>query len=63
MLAYIAWLRKFLAAAAGAIAVAASLELIDGTAMKWTTGIIAVVTAFLVLLVPNADKPEVPDAT
>lgn len=46
-------IRKFLAAAAGAVGVAVSAGLLNGAAEKWTVGIIAVATAFLVALVPN----------
>lgn len=57
--------RKFLAALTGAAAVAITAGLISGTAERWTTGVLAVATAFIVYLVPNADakpKPEAPVA-
>lgn len=47
-------IRKFIAAAAGAAAEAVSVGLLSGTAEKWTVGVIAVATALLVGLVPNA---------
>jgi hypothetical protein len=54
--------RKFLAAAAGAVAVAISDGLLSGTAEKWTTGLIAVATAAVVYLVPNSASPPAPIA-
>lgn len=53
--------RKFLGALAGAAAVAISSGLISGTAERWTTGVIAVVTAFIVWLVPNGSTEVPPD--
>lgn len=61
----LAEVRKFLAALTGGVAVAVSAGLIDGTAQRWTTGVLAVATAFVVYYVPNAapaPKPEVPVA-
>jgi hypothetical protein len=48
--------RKGVAAASGAAAEAVSLGLLSGAAEKWTTGVLAVLTAGLVYFVPNA-KP------
>lgn len=53
-------IKKFLAALTGAAGVAVSAGLLSGTAEKWTVGIIAVATAFVVYFVPNA--PAAPDA-
>lgn len=53
--------RKFLGALAGAVAVAISSGLLSGTAERWTTGVIAAVTAFIVWLVPNG--PAEPSAS
>jgi hypothetical protein len=55
----LAEIRKFLGAAAGAAAVVVSAGLLDGTAEKWTTGLIAAATAFVVYLLPN-DEPGLP---
>jgi hypothetical protein len=53
--------KKFVGALAGAVAVAISSGLLSGTAERWTTGVIAAVTAFIVWLVPNGSAdPEVP---
>jgi hypothetical protein len=51
----LAEIRKFLGALAGAVAVAVSAGLLSGTAEKWTTGAVAVATAFVVYLLPNDD--------
>jgi hypothetical protein len=53
--------KKALAAAAGAVGVAVSLGLLSGTAMKWTTGLIAVATAFVVYYVPYVPKAKATD--
>ena len=52
----LAEVRKAVAGASGAAATLVSVGLLDGTAEKWTTGILAAATAGLVYLVPNA-KP------
>ena len=54
----VAEVRKALAAVSGAAAEAVSLGLLTGSAEKWTTGLIAVVTALLVYRVPNATPPK-----
>jgi hypothetical protein len=59
----LAEIRKALAAASGAAAEAVSLGLLSGTAEKWTTGVIAVLTAASVYFVRNADPaPAAPAA-
>jgi hypothetical protein len=50
----IAQARKFIAAATGAVAVAVSAGLLSGAAQRWTVGALAVISAFVVYLVPNA---------
>lgn len=45
--------RKFVTALSGAAAEAISLGLLSGQAEHWVTGGLAVLTAFLVYLVPN----------
>jgi len=47
--------QKFLAAASAAVAVIVADGLVDGTAEKWTTGIVAALGAALVYFVPNKD--------
>lgn len=56
---YLVEARKTIAALSGAAAEAVSLGLLSGTAEKWTTGILAVLTAGIVYLIPNGDKEEV----
>jgi hypothetical protein len=46
-------IRKFLTAITGAVAVAVSNGLLSGSAERWTSGVLAVLTAFMVYLVPN----------
>lgn len=59
MIAKLAEFRKFLAAATGAAAEAVSVGLLSGAAEKWTVGGLAVATALVVALVPNASaKPS-----
>ena len=47
-------MRKFLAATSGAVGEAVSLGLLTGSAEKYVTGGIAVLTAVAVVLIPNA---------
>lgn len=54
---YLSYAAKFLAALSGSVAVAVSVGLIDGTAQRWTVGVIAVATAFVTYFVPNGPKP------
>lgn len=50
--------RKFLAALAALVGVLIANGLLDGSAAKWVTGVIAALGAFLVFYVPNdADTP------
>ena len=48
---------KFLTALAGAGAQIIALGLVDGTAERWLTVIISVLTAAAVYTVPNAEAP------
>lgn len=57
IVAFLTQAAKFIAAATGAVAVAISLGLLSGDAQKWTTGGLAVATAFIVYLVPNKTAP------
>jgi hypothetical protein len=52
-------IKKGLAAVAGAAAEAVSLGILSGTTEKWVTGVIAVGTAFVVYLLPNAQPAPV----
>ena len=51
-LAYLAQARKAVAALTGAAAVAISADLLHGQSEKWTTGGLAIMTAFLTYYVP-----------
>ena len=51
--------RKAVTAASGAAATLVSVGLLSGTAEKWTTGVLAALTAALVYAVPNK-RPTVP---
>lgn len=46
--------RKFIVAASGAVAEAVSLGVLHGSAEKWTTAVIGIVTALITYGVPNA---------
>ena len=59
----LAEVRKAVTAASGAAAMLVSVGLLSGTAEKWTTGVLAALTAALVYAVPNkaaAPKPAQP---
>jgi len=62
--ATIARYRKFAVAAAGAIAVVVSLNLVTGTAESWLIAILAIASAFGVYRAPNlpAKPPAAPTA-
>ena len=53
--------RKAVAAATGAAATLVSVGLLNGTAEKWTTGVLAAATAGLVYLVPNQPRTMTPN--
>lgn len=53
ILAFLPTISKFLAAAAGAVAVAISLGLLSGDMQKWVTGAITITTSFVVYLIKN----------
>lgn len=52
-----AMVRKFVVAVLGAIAIALTQGLIEGTAAKWAAAVIAVATAAGVYVVPNTPAP------
>ena len=56
-LAYLAWTRKFLVAAVTAAGIILSMGVLSGTAQTWVVNSIAVLGAFGVRQVRNADKP------